>query len=477
MTALPHDRPLHDERFFSALVEHAMDAILVIDQQGIIQFANPAAAAMFAGKTGALIGTHFDVPAIGDPVEIPLSQNTGISYVELHAQEVLWNSKPVIVAILRDITERKRTEEALTTAEVRYRSTLDNMMEGCQIIGPDWRYLYLNPVAITQSHKSKEELLGHTMMEAYPGIDTTDMFSHLRRCMEQRIPYRFENLFQYPDGARGWFRLNFEPVPEGVFILSEDITREKHLSEELQKHREGLEELVRDRTAQLEAVNKELEAFSYSVSHDLRAPLRHIDGFVQLLNQKSASSLDETGKRYLSVISEATIKMASLIDELLVFSRMGRTEMRKSRVKVARLVADVVSEAMVDNSGRTVSWNIESLPEVDGDPAMLRLVWINLISNALKYTRRKKEAKIYIGCNDGEAELIFYVRDNGVGFDMQFADKLFGVFQRLHRHRDFEGTGIGLANVRRIIDRHNGKTWAEGRIEQGSTFYFSLPKH
>jgi light-regulated signal transduction histidine kinase (bacteriophytochrome) len=229
---------------------------------------------------------------------------------------------------------------------------------------------------------------------------------------------------------------------------------------------------------QLEAVNKELETFSYSVSHDLRAPLRHITGFVELLNGKDSTGLDEKSRHYLQVISESARKMGALIDDLLAFSRMGRAEMMHGVIDFGTLVRDVVRELAEDAGGRKIAWKIGPLPMVEGDSAMLRLMMVNLISNALKFTRSSSEAKIEIGATtDHPDETHFFVRDNGVGFDMKYVDKLFGLFQRLHDPAEFEGTGVGLANVQRIIHRHGGRIWAESRVDGGAVFWFSLPKN
>ena len=231
-----------------------------------------------------------------------------------------------------------------------------------------------------------------------------------------------------------------------------------------------------ERTAQLEATNKELEAFAYSVSHDLRAPLRHINGFVGMLKRNSAATLDDQSLHYLDTISGAADRMGTLIDDLLSFSRMGRAEMTRMPVDIGALVEDVIREMEPDIQGRTIDWRIGPLPVVSGDRALLRTVLVNLVSNALKFTRSRQPAEIEIGClREREGEITVYVRDNGVGFDMQYVGKLFGVFQRLHSTSDFDGTGIGLANVRRVISRHGGRAWAEGRVKGGATFYFSLP--
>ena len=228
---------------------------------------------------------------------------------------------------------------------------------------------------------------------------------------------------------------------------------------------------------EIEAANKELEAFSYSVSHDLRAPLRHISGFVELLNKRDLAGLDEKSRHYLQVISSASQQMGVLIDDLLSFSRMGRSELMKTEVPLASLVEEIVRNLAEETRGRDIAWDIAPLPVVEGDPAMLRLVMVNLISNALKFTRSRARTEIGIGAaNDRPEETLVFIRDNGVGFDMKFVDKLFGLFQRLHSAEEFEGTGVGLANVQRIIRRHGGRVWAEGAVDRGATFWFSLPK-
>ena len=238
----------------------------------------------------------------------------------------------------------------------------------------------------------------------------------------------------------------------------------------------SLERRVADRTAQLESSNKELEAFSYSVSHDLRAPLRHVGAYVEMLRQESGGALTENGRRHLAIISQAARQMGNLIDDLLSFSREGRAVLRRTLIRMEEPVNQVLLELKNDTEGRNIQWTIGAMPQVFADWAMMKQVWMNLFSNAAKYTRHKERAEVNVGCRLLETEFEFYVRDNGAGFDMQYADKLFGVFQRLHSDGEFEGTGIGLANVRRIVSRHGGRTWAEGKVGEGATFYFTLPK-
>jgi len=270
--------------------------------------------------------------------------------------------------------------------------------------------------------------------------------------------------------------MKFEGRPAAQVILH-DITERKQWEAEIRRLNVELEQRVAERTGELEAANRELEAFSYSVSHDLRAPLRHIEGFVEILRSTKGDALDEESRHYLSTIADSARQMGRLIDDLLAFSRTARAELRKTWISLNEIVRDVLRELKPDVAGRKVEWAIGVLPQAEGDPTLLRQVFSNLICNALKYTRNRRVARVEIGSTVTESEIIVFVKDNGVGFDMRYASKLFGVFQRLHRASDFEGTGIGLANVRRIIHRHGGRTWAEGEVNRGATFYFSLPRH
>ena len=244
-----------------------------------------------------------------------------------------------------------------------------------------------------------------------------------------------------------------------------------------EERKRDLKRQIAERTAQLEAANKELEAFSYSVSHDLRAPLRHIVGFMELLEKKIGTALDEKSRHYMDAISEAIKKMGVLIDGLLSISRMGRHALSFQDVDLATLTSDVIRDLEPDFAGRDIKWRIGDLPVVSGDATLLRMVMDNLIANALKFTRPRQQAQIEIGSlPDQDSEAVIFVRDNGVGFDMAYVDKLFSVFQRLHHEDEFEGTGIGLATVHRIVARHGGRIWTEGKLDQGATFYFSLPQ-
>jgi signal transduction histidine kinase len=254
--------------------------------------------------------------------------------------------------------------------------------------------------------------------------------------------------------------------------LQREILEHKQTAQTLRK----LNYELQQKTSELEQANLELESFSSSVAHDLRAPVRHIDGFVDLLEEESAALLGPSGQRYLGIISSSAKRLGTLIDDLVVFAKTGRREMQKSEVNMNLLVSEVLEEISQYTNKREIEWKIGQLPTVSGDRTLLKQVWMNLISNAVKYSRKRKCAKISIASTESGNAHCFSVQDNGAGFDMDYADKLFGIFQRLHSPEEFEGTGIGLASVRRIVGRHGGATWAEGKVDEGATFYFTIPK-
>jgi light-regulated signal transduction histidine kinase (bacteriophytochrome) len=281
-----------------------------------------------------------------------------------------------------------------------------------------------------------------------------------------------------------WFSTVRRRVEQQLLLsndrLSQEVaerTRQAALLEHTAIAIRTLNQDLEARSRELEASNKELEAFAYSISHDLRAPLRHMAGYAELLQKHESSIVDDTGRAYMVSILDAAKRMGTLIDDLLAFSRIGRAETRKTTVNLEQLLKEALGEIQPDMEGRNIVWRIGALPAVYGDRSMLRLALVNLLSNAVKFTRTRAQAEIEVGATEGTGnEVVVFIRDNGVGFNMKYVHKLFGVFQRLHRQEAFEGTGIGLATVQRIINRHGGKVWAEGLKDQGAVFYFSALK-
>jgi PAS domain S-box-containing protein len=375
------------------------------------------------------------------------------------------------VEVTRDLTELKRAEEVQEERD-RY---FDLSRELICVLGFDGYLKSINPAWKWTLGLPNDDLLSRPLIDLVHPDDRAATEAEIEKLKTGSETIYFENRLRAKDDTWRWFAWSAAAaLPQKlIYGTGRDITERKLAHEKIEKLNSDLQTYTR----QLEESNKELEAFSYSVSHDLRAPLRHIDGFVKMLTKQSGPMLDDRGKRYLDIIADSAQRMGALIDDLLVFSRMSRAELRCSRVSTDSLVHEAVEGLQPEINGRNINWKIDSLPEVDADPAMLQQVWVNLISNAVKYTRPRDPAKIEIGCADsGNGEYIFFVHDNGVGFDMQYAHKLFGVFQRLHRAEEFEGTGIGLANVSRIVHRHGGRVWAEAKPDAGATFYFSLPK-
>ena len=385
-----------------------------------------------------------------------------------------------------DIAERKRAEDSLRVSERRYRDIFDNVQDGLYLLDVTedgrFRTVEVNPALERITGIPRSQSIGKTQEEIVPEEVARLVNAKYRHCVEAGQSIEEEVELDLPSGRRVFHSSLIPAYNETgrisrIIGISRDITERKQTEEKIRKLNQELEQRVLDRTAELAVANKELEAFAYSVSHDLRAPLRHIDGFVELLQKRIATQLDKQSQHYMATIADSAKRMGVLIEDLLSFSRMGRNEMSKSQVDLGALVQDVIREFKPETEGRNIAWQIGPLPQIIGDRAMLRIVLVNLISNALKFTRSRAQAEIEIGCMpDQDQKIIVFVRDNGVGFDMQYADKLFGVFQRLHRPDEFEGTGIGLANVHRIINRHGGRTWAEAKIDHGATFYFSIPQ-
>ncbi|MBN8230042.1 PAS domain-containing protein [Corallococcus macrosporus] len=401
-----------------------------------------------------------------------------------------------IVSVSWEVTEQvlaRRRIEALAAElkerEQQFRTLADSIPQLAWMAEPDGRLFWFNQRWYDYTGTTADQVREKDWNALIDPEDAARVQERFNVSLREGTLWEDQFRLRRADGSYRWFLSRAMPVRDGEgriarwFGTNTDIDDErrtleslKHAEEEIRHLNTGLERRVRERTAQLQEANKELESFSYSVSHDLRAPLRHITGFAQLLERRAGAKLDDVSKGYLSTIAGAAKQGGTLVDDLLAFSRMGRAELRQSRVDLGQLVEEARRDLAPEANGRQVEWRVGSLPSVEGDPALLRQVVHNLLANALKYTRPKPEALIEVGARETDGEVTVWVRDNGVGFEMQYVDKLFGVFQRLHTAEEFEGTGIGLANVRRIVSRHGGRTWAEGAVGQGATFTFTLPR-
>ncbi|NUQ65184.1 MAG: PAS domain S-box protein [Pirellulales bacterium] len=379
---------------------------------------------------------------------------------------------------------RRSAEAALRESEEKLRLVIESAPNAMVMADPAGRIILVNAQTEKVFGYRREELMGQPVEilvpERFRAKHSDDRRGFMADTQARPMGAGRDLYGRRKDGAEVPVEIGLNPIKteEGTLVLAAivDITQRKHAEEELRRLHAELERRVEQRTAELAAANRELEAFGYSVSHDLRAPLRHIMSFVEMLGKTEAAKLSEKGNRYVRIISDAARRMGELIDGLLVFSRIGRAPLADKLVDLRQLVAAARQELASETSGRAIEWQIGPLTEVRGDPLLLRSVVVNLVSNAIKYTKNRDPARIEIGCREQEDEVVCFVRDNGAGFDMQFVGNLFGVFQRLHRAEEFEGTGIGLASVRRIVQRHGGKVWAEGAVDQGATFCFSLPK-
>jgi PAS domain S-box-containing protein len=401
--------------------------------------------------------------------------------VEISSHELVLEGRPARAVLAHDVTDSLRSARALQESEALFRGMAETMPHIVWTARPDGERTYYNRRWFDYTGLSPTETHGPGWQSALHPDDRQRVIARWSLAIRTGDPHDAAYRLKGADGAYRWQVGRAAPLRNeggaiamwvGTITDVEDTRRDQ---ETLKTLNTELEQRVHARTAQLQAANQELESFSYSVSHDLRAPLRHVQGYVELVAAATAGQLSEKAQRYLKTISCATLEMGELIDGLLAFSRLGQAQISEGVVSLDALVQDTIRGLEMATRGRHIVWRTAALPPAIGDPSLLKQVFANLIGNAVKYSSQRDPAEIEIGCageEDGRA--ILFVRDNGAGFDMSYAHKLFGVFQRLHRADEFEGTGIGLAIVRRIIARHGGRTWAEGEIDKGATVFFTL---
>jgi PAS domain S-box-containing protein len=518
-----------NQQISERLFENAPDATILVDNTGKVVRANAQVETVFRCPRAEVIGKsveqlmppryrprhgehlarYFANPhlrAMGAGIELFALRSDGTEFpVDIMLSPIETEQGRQSLAVIRDITDRKRVEQM----HLQFRALFESAPGSYLVLKPDLTIAAVSDAYLKATMTKREEILGRGLFDVFPdnpsdpaATGVSNLRSSLKRVLQNKTSDTMA-IQKYdvrrPDGTfeeRYW-----SPVNSAVLGADGEIEYLVHRVEDVTdfiKHKQVPDgagpDSLRTRMEQMEAevfrsshdvqaanerlreANQELEAFSYSVSHDLRAPLRHIDGFVDRLNKSASLKEDEKSRRYLNIISQSARHMGNLIDDLLVFSRMGRTEMREVKVNLDDLIQQAIDGMSQELERRNVVFKRGPLPEVRGDPAMLQQVLANLLGNAVKYTRTRERAEIEISCSETPQEFTVSVRDNGVGFDMEYSQKLFGVFQRLHRAEEFEGTGIGLANVRRIIHRHGGRTWAESKLNEGATFYFTLPK-
>ena len=493
------------EAMVQRLFEAVPDALIVVDAAGRITRVNAQAVTMFGFSRAALLSQpiemllperyraahvnhraeyrqHPTLRPMGTGLELFGRRQNGEEFpVDVMLSPVESEGGPLVVAIVRDVTERRRTEAELLAERQLLRALMDNIPDKIYFKDLQSRFVRVNKADVPfLGAASEAEVLGKTDFDFFSEEHARQAFEDEQEVIRTGQPIvGKEEKETWPDGHVTWASSTKLPWRDatgqviGTFGISRDITERKQAEQEVAQLNV---ELAR-RARELEATNQELEAFSYSVSHDLRAPLRAIDGFSRLLLTTYRAQLPAEAQQYLRYVRENARQMGQLIEDLLTFSRLGRQGLRKERLDLTALVQRCWADLAGERAGREVVFQLDTLPPGEADPAMLKQVMVNLLSNALKFSRKRAPSIVRVGAQenpDAPGRWVYFVQDNGVGFDMRYQDKLFGVFQRLHRAEEYEGTGVGLALVQRIIHRHGGRVWAQAELERGATFYFTL---
>src|ERR1035437_7288264 len=437
-----------------------------------------------------------DLPIIWKEVELHKTQTIDWTALQIGTNKefpvqmsinlINWYGTSALVAVVRDFTERKRTEDererlldSLLESQEKYSRIVDTAYEGVCVIDTDVVITFVNVRMAEILGYSSEEMIGRPLADFMFAEDIPDHLIKIEN-RHQGLSENYERRFHHKDGVTVWTHVSATPIlddehrDKGSFAMFTDITERKHAEEEILKLNQELEKRVIERTAQLEVANKELEAFSYSVSHDLRAPLRGIDGFSLALVEDYEENLDETAKDYIARIRAATKKMDELIDSLLKLSRISRFEMKFEEVNLSLIVQKIMSDLKESDKSKKATFIDHEDEKAMCDADLLKIVFENLLNNGWKFTSKRDETVIEFGTLKEDSKTVYYIKDNGVGFDMMYVSKLFSAFKRLHSDKEYPGTGVGLTTVQRIIRRHNGEIWARGEVENGATFYFTI---
>lgn len=498
------------EEHYRRLVEGIGEVILTLDMDLRVTYASPSVERQAGFKVDEVVGRSVgefmtpeslervkllfaeqlggqresDVhPPVAVMVEMELMRKDGSVYPAEVSAGFLRDRNSVprgVLIVSRDVTEQKEDRARIRDSEEKYRTLFESSLDGIVSVDMDG--------IITGANRAYLDMLGYSLDEV-KGLTYQQLTPEKWHAMEQdlidsQVNVRgFSDFYEkeyvrrdgsvFPISIRTWLIEDERGEPVGMWAIVRDVTEHKRIEEERRTLNQEMERRVIERTAQLQAANQEMEAFSYSVSHDLRAPLRAIEGFSRMLMEEHSDRLDEEGLRLLSIIRQNSDYMGELIEHLLMLSRVDRRELAEVEVDMNALARQVAEEHQQSLDGRILDFALEDLPPAKGDPLLWHQVWENLLSNAVKFTRYEDRAQVQVGCLKGDGENIYFVKDNGAGFDMKHADRLFGVFRRLHSPEEYEGVGVGLALVQRIVRRHGGRVWAQGKPGEGATFYFT----